>query len=927
MYMDEKCRPCSLPPSPKSTAVYAFSEDTHTQTITVASISAVYAFSEDTHTQTITVDGVLRTVCCHWNRDWHFGPVWGALRLRNNGYEGVLVAIGDEVPQDQAVVDQLKEILTEASADLSQATNHRAYIRDVTIVLPATWRLNASDTACRCCSTSPRDTAQVVVDLPNPVYGDNPYTLQPGLCGDPGEYIHLTPGYVVNKQSSERTWGRRGRLFVHEWGHLRWGLFDEFPAPGDPAFYFHDGRLEAVRCNKNIRGRIHRRDDRGRCRINPRTGKISADCVFSPDASETTARASMMYLNYLPTVHEFCDKTGDPLTDHNQLSPSRQNILCNGQSAWEVMRGHSDFRNGMNPSTDGDRSTTPKFCVVSHSTARRRVMVLDVSGSMKGDRLQLMRQASNLYIRYVIENKSVLGIVEFSEAATTTVLLTEVTSTNVRENITGMLPKKTKGGTSIGAGLKKAMQMLVAGGREGGQMLLISDGEENHAPYIKDVIDSVVNSKIRVDTIAFSQQADRKLGSIAAATGGRNYFFSTTKPSTGLVDALGQSVVSTRRFNPGDEPLMIHSSAVSINRGSSSRGVFFIDSTIGRETVITFSYSNPIAVELTSPSGSKIQQHSPQYQDDTNFKMITIKVTSTAESGSWTYVITAHSQSTVTVTAQSKPKSAADVIYVTSWLSRDNVSFTSSSPMLQIYARVNRGRSAVTSASVMAKLEGPSGRPVILALKDNGVGCDNRRGDGLYCAYILPADIDDNGRFGVKVQVLNSGGGARLSARRQGSAAAVIGDIGQDSRAEDVREEETVEQFERSGQAGVVMVGNRPHNPPADLIPPSRVTDFRLRLLDSELHKAVFAWTAVGDDMDRGNASRYTLSMAHALDQTSGQWTQNISSSTPAGDEVEVTISLPDISGSQTLYAGVTASDDSGNVGETSNTVTVPCDV
>ncbi|KAL5005903.1 hypothetical protein ScPMuIL_017061 [Solemya velum] len=799
-----------------------------------------------------------------------FGPVWGALRLRNNGYEGVLVAIGDEVPQDQAVVDQLKEILTEASADLFQATNHRAYIRDVTIVLPATWRLNASDTACRCCSASPRDTAQVVVDLPNPVYGDNPYTLQPGLCGDPGEYIHLTPGYVVNKQSSERTWGRRGKVFVHEWGHLRWGLFDEFPAPGDPAFYFHDGRLEAVRCNKNVRGRIHRRDDRGRCRINPRTGKISADCVFSPDASETTARASMMYLNYLPTVHEFCDKTGDPLTDHNQLSPSRQNILCNGQSAWEVMRGHSDFRNGMNPSTDGDRSTTPKFCVVSHSTARRRVMVLDVSGSMKGDRLRLMRQASNLYIRYVIENQSQLGVVEFSEKAETTVSLTEVTSTNVREIITGKLPKKTKGGTSIGAGLRKAMQMLVAGGREGGQMLLISDGEENHAPYIKDVIDSVVNSKIRVDTIAFSQQADRKLGSIAAATGGRNYFFSTTKPSTGLVDALGQSVVSTRRFNPGDEPLMIHSSA-----------------------------------------------------DDTNFKMITIKVTSTAESGSWTYVITAHSQSTVTVTAQSKPKSAADVIYVTSWLSRDNVSFTSSSPMLQIYARVNRGRSAVTSASVMAKLEGPSGRPVILALKDNGVGCDNRRGDGLYCAYILPADIDDNGRFGVKVQVLNSGGGARLSARRQGSAAAVIGDIGQDSRADDVKEEETVEQFERSGQAGVVMVGNRPHNPPADLIPPSRVTDFRLRLLDSELHKAVFAWTAVGDDMDRGNASRYTLSMAHALDQTSGQWTQNISSSTPAGDEVEVTISLPDISGSQTLYAGVTASDDSGNVGETSNTVTV----
>ena len=43
------------------------------------------------------------------------------------------------------------------------------------------------------------------VDLPNALYENTPYTVQPGGCGDPGEYIHVTRDFLrdLNDQSTE----------------------------------------------------------------------------------------------------------------------------------------------------------------------------------------------------------------------------------------------------------------------------------------------------------------------------------------------------------------------------------------------------------------------------------------------------------------------------------------------------------------------------------------------------------------------------------------------------------------------------------------------------------------------------------------------------------------------------------------------------
>ena len=42
---------------------------------------------------------------------------------------------------------------------------------------------------------------------------DTPYTIQPGGCGDPGEYIHITPGFLENLEGeSTQLLGPTGKL-------------------------------------------------------------------------------------------------------------------------------------------------------------------------------------------------------------------------------------------------------------------------------------------------------------------------------------------------------------------------------------------------------------------------------------------------------------------------------------------------------------------------------------------------------------------------------------------------------------------------------------------------------------------------------------------------------------------------------------------
>lgn len=111
------------------------------------------------------------------------------------------------------------------------------------------------------------------MDTPNPLHEDTPYTKHDGKCGERGERIHLTPHYLATllEEQNQVQYGKpgfnnklnqslalftlfefllsnKGKVFVHEWAHYRYGVFDEYGTAGGkyPLFYRKSGSSSIV---------------------------------------------------------------------------------------------------------------------------------------------------------------------------------------------------------------------------------------------------------------------------------------------------------------------------------------------------------------------------------------------------------------------------------------------------------------------------------------------------------------------------------------------------------------------------------------------------------------------------------------------------------------------------------------------------------
>ncbi|EGW14783.1 Epithelial chloride channel protein [Cricetulus griseus] len=62
------------------------------------------------------------------------------VHLNNNGYEGVVIAINPSVPEDDRLIQSIKEMVTQASTYLFEASKGRFYFRNVSILVPMTWK-------------------------------------------------------------------------------------------------------------------------------------------------------------------------------------------------------------------------------------------------------------------------------------------------------------------------------------------------------------------------------------------------------------------------------------------------------------------------------------------------------------------------------------------------------------------------------------------------------------------------------------------------------------------------------------------------------------------------------------------------------------------------------------------------------------------
>ncbi|XP_077986234.1 calcium-activated chloride channel regulator 1-like [Glandiceps talaboti] len=865
--------------------------------------------------------------------------------LFNNKYTTLLIAINGNITEDPMIVEILQDIYVGASEELYKATNQRAAFGEITILIPKTWSDNITTEVA---TTERFAIANVIVDDPNPDYDDTPYVKQSRPCGEKGEYLHLTEKWIVDRTFSEYNFGNSSKLLVHEWGHMQWGLYDEYAQDIDSLYYIDpNGRVEATRCSDAITGQyidFQSCDHSGcnLCNIYPESGVIPDPwCVFVPD-EPNEGTGSYMYANYLESVVQFChsDPNGDPYARHNPLALTKQNEECRYRSAWDVMHDSTDFSNN-NPPVDG-LDSKPTFKLVKEGDYRT-VIVMDLSGSMSIDnRVDIQHQAATKYIAFTLPNDSWVGIVQFSSSAMTLAPLTQIVDDETRQDLISLLPTMPGGSTCIGCGLREGVQVLENspfGYAAGGILFLTTDGEENVPPYIDDVLPYLIEKEVIVDTLAFSEDADPKLVELSDETGGIACWYSEGDDSTALHDCFTASVTERTSSNT-ETPVQLASYKTTVAGQGNEISTIYIDSTIGRDTIFfffwDFSSSHEVDVIITRPDGTTIDSTDPQYNSEPTIRSIFIKISDIAEVGEWTYQIYNPDTDSQLVQVSVDSKSidpSTHPIRLSSNPSTDYV--TESPPMAIIYADLNQGYSPVLEANVIATVERPSPHSVVdVQLVDSGTGADITKDDGVYSGYFVDfveAICTNDCRYSIQVTADDEDDTAQI--RMTSRVGAMPRNYTVIPRKEDGV---PIGDFNRVVQGGMIQVNSSVEyvdwsDPNDDPFPPARIKDLRVTNTSYDNATVTLQWTATGDDFDAGTASFYDLrydtnfgQLASNFDDCYQLTNDNLTDGTltepkESGETETVTVRLPSSGPGFTYYFSIRAIDDVGNAGQSSS--------
>jgi calcium-activated chloride channel regulator 3/4 len=192
----------------------------------------------------------------------------------------------------------LQSSLKSSSEHLHSSLNGRMYFASFDVILPSNWWSNG-------CVTNTHANANVTnyngaptdvkITARHDIFGDEPWTLQTGGCGEKGDQIYVAYKSVEDQKISEK--------FVLEWMKYRYGVFDIDGFESDslyPPCGRNDSELHPV-CNE--------------------VKKIDAN----PSQTFYSSHHSSLYSGF------------------HYASPSKHNFLCNRKNPIDVIMSHPDF--------------------------------------------------------------------------------------------------------------------------------------------------------------------------------------------------------------------------------------------------------------------------------------------------------------------------------------------------------------------------------------------------------------------------------------------------------------------------------------------------------------------------------------------------------------------------------------------------------
>ena len=200
----------------------------------------------------------------------------------------------------------------------------------------------------------------------------------------------------------------------------------------------------------------------GSCNLDPQTNLPDANCVFVASGDNSNVKSGYMAAPFLESVDHFCQNT-EVDYHHDIYKPNKQNTMCDYTSVWEIILRNADFTN-VKPMNNTEVPPATKFEILAPAEGGRIVLVLDRSASMDmngHDRMDRVKQSSTRWIKYDVANGTEIGVTSFSTDTSIDQPLAKITDANRDIFVDAINGLKPKGGTCLGTGLMRGMDVSI----------------------------------------------------------------------------------------------------------------------------------------------------------------------------------------------------------------------------------------------------------------------------------------------------------------------------------------------------------------------------------------------------------------------------------------------------------------------------------
>ncbi|MBL8899446.1 MAG: VWA domain-containing protein [Planctomycetes bacterium] len=501
-----------------------------------------------------------------------------------------------------------------------------------------------------------------------------------GRFGQKGDRSYLTmTDLEAQTAAADGAW-----VIAHEFARLAYGLAPEYAGPGAPS-----GRR----------------------------------CIHAADPATQTACLMDDYWNRgaaVGGVSEFC-----VASNHDHDHDTWQHAV-HGHSCWETMvEQYPDLVPPAGLPVNAPGTPTPPTWNVL-TADRRYFMVLDRSGSMIGERLEMAKLGARVFTTLSREGDK-LGLMSFSWDPVINAPLAAMNPASraaLRQATSAV--SSDNGATGMGWALLHARNHVLAAGPAATDMalLLLSDGQANHGPEPLGFAPEYRNSGIAIHTLALGDDADiSTMQSLSEKTGGRS--FSTERPF-GLVPIFVRLLAEVTDGGL----LALREGALLAGQQREVRA--YVDATVTSATFIATwdGIDEGQVFRLRTPSGQILEASTAlagvRHERDATSATFAIEGAA-LQFGEWTLLF----ENPTAAAAHEYALSAIGYSEVIDLAARsDRSRYTWPQPMQITATAIYRG--PIAGAQMQASVRRPNGPPVLLALNDQGLAGDAVSGDGIY---------------------------------------------------------------------------------------------------------------------------------------------------------------------------------------------------